>query len=137
MYQTYLAIGNLGADPEMRYTADGKAVTNFRMAINEGYGDRQSTFWVNVVAWEKTAEAVAEYVRKGGLVMIQGRWQMRTWTDKEGNERQTYEVVAHTVKFLSRPKQADGDEEEPAPRTRQEAPAREREERDELQKLPF
>jgi single-strand DNA-binding protein len=88
--------GHFGKDPELRYTETGKAVCNFRIAVNSGVGEKRTTEWLNCVAWAKTAEKVAEHGRKGKeIAIIGGRLQTRKWKDRDGNERDTTEVVAN------------------------------------------
>lgn len=91
-----LIIGNLGRDPEMRFTANGAAVTTFSVAVND-YEDR--TEWFSVVAWNKLAETCAQYLRKGRQVYIEGRMQTRSW-EQEGQKKYRTELVAQTVQFL-------------------------------------
>ena len=103
-------IGRLGQDPEMRFTANGRAVSTFNVAVNRNYttqdGERrEETEWVRVVAWAKLAELVSQYLTKGRQVYVEGRLQTRQWDDKEGQRRYTTEVVAQDVQFLDR---ADG-----------------------------
>ena len=105
-------IGNLGRDPEMRYTANGRAVANFSVAVNRKWTDQdgqthEDTEWVRVSCWEKTAENVAQYLGKGSLVYVEGRLQTRKYQDKEGNDRQSTEVVAQQVIFLDPPRGRD------------------------------
>ncbi|HJN92026.1 MAG TPA: single-stranded DNA-binding protein, partial [Dehalococcoidia bacterium] len=100
-------IGNLGADPEMRFTANGQAVSTFRVAVSRRYqtrdGERrEETEWVRCVAWAKTAELVSQYLTKGSQVYVEGRMQTRQWEDREGQRRYTTEVVANNVQFLDR-----------------------------------
>jgi single-strand DNA-binding protein len=100
-------IGNLGADPEMRFTANGQAVSTFNVAVNRRYqtrdGERrEETEWVRCVAWAKLAELVSQYVTKGSQIYVEGRMQTRQWEDKEGQRRYTTEVVANDVQFLDR-----------------------------------
>ena len=102
-----IVIGNLGRDPELRYTQSGQAVANFTVATNENWtnkaGEREErTEWHRVVAWGRVAELCAEYLAKGRTVYVEGRLQTREWEDKEGQKRQTTEVVAQTVQFLDR-----------------------------------
>lgn len=114
MFNKVIAAGYLGADPESRMTTNGKAVVNFRVGVTIGKDDR--TEWFSCVAWEKTAELVTEYLRKGSPVLIEGRLQTRKWQDKQGSDRYTTEVVADRVVFLPN---KDRDEETPAkPRRR-------------------
>jgi single-strand DNA-binding protein len=100
-----ILIGNLGRDPELRYTAGGQPVASFSVATNERWNDREGkpqerTEWHRIVVWGKTAENCANYLAKGRPVYIEGRLQTREWEDKEGQKRQTTEVVAQTVQFL-------------------------------------
>ncbi len=104
---TVQLIGRLGADPELRHTQGGKAVCNLRMAISNGR-DRDAT-WLDVVCWDKTAELVSQYKRKGDEVAVEGRLQVREWRDKDGNNRKSVEVVAFRVHFIG-PKSDGGGE---------------------------
>jgi single-strand DNA-binding protein len=102
-----ILLGNLGADPELRYTPAGRAVANFRMATNERWTDKEGekqerTEWHRVVAWGPTGEAVGEYLKKGRPVYVEGRLQTREWEDKEGIKRYTTEIIAQSVQFLGR-----------------------------------
>jgi len=108
-----ILIGNLGQDPELRYTQSGKAVTTFSIATNERFRTRDDEFrerteWHRIVAWEGTAERCARYLSKGNGCYVEGRLQTREWEDKEGVKRRTTEVVAQNVQFLGGPR-ADGD----------------------------
>jgi len=98
--------GHLGADPEMRYTPQGSAVTNFRVASNRSWKDRdgtahEDTEWFRVVAWDKLGEICNQYLTKGTRVYIEGRLQTRKWTDRDGQERYTSEIVAQDMIILS------------------------------------
>lgn len=101
-----ILIGNLGDDPEVKETKNGKHVANFRVATNTRWNDastgevKERTEWHRVVAWGKTAELVGEYLAKGRQVCVEGRLQTRKWQDDEGVERYTTEVVADHVTFL-------------------------------------
>jgi single-strand DNA-binding protein len=95
-------IGRLGRDPETRYTTGGKAVTNFSIAVDYGFGDKKTTSWIPVVAWEKTAELAQQYLGKGSQVAVTGRLQERSWQDKEGNKRTVLEVIAIGLDFLTK-----------------------------------
>ena len=102
-----ILIGNLGRDPELRYTAGGQPVASFSVATNERWNDREGktqerTEWHRIVVWGKQGENCANYLQKGRTVYIEGRLQTREWEDKEGQKRQTTEVVAQTVQFLDR-----------------------------------
>jgi len=101
-----MLIGNLGKDPEVRYTPGGQAVANFTIATNESWNDKQGqkqerTEWHRIVAWGKTAELCGEYLTKGRQVYIEGKIQTREWNNKEGQKQYTTEVVANQVLFLS------------------------------------
>ena len=101
-----ILIGNLGADPEVKYTGSGNAVTNLRIATSESWKDRNTgeqverTEWHNVVLYGRTAEVAGEYLRKGSQVYLEGRLQTRKWQDKEGQDRYTTEVVANEMQML-------------------------------------
>lgn len=100
-----ILIGNLGRDPELRYTQGGQAVANFSIATTERYSNREGerqerTEWHNIVTWGKTAENCAQYLSKGSSCYVEGRLQTREWEDKEGNKRRTTEVVAQLVQFI-------------------------------------
>jgi len=99
-------IGNLGADPEVRYTANGSAVANIRLATAESWRDKESgeqqerTEWHRVVFFSRLAEIVGEYLKKGSQVYIEGRLQTRKWQDRDGNDRYTTEIVANEMQML-------------------------------------
>lgn len=100
-----MIIGNLGADPEMRYTANGSAVTSFNVAANEQFTDRagarqEHTEWFSVVTWNRLAETCAQYLTKGRQVYVEGRLQTRSWDGQDGQKHYKTEVVAETVRFL-------------------------------------
>jgi single-strand DNA-binding protein len=100
-----ILIGNLGRDPELRYTQNGQAVANFTLATNESWTDKggekvERTEWHRVVAWGKVGELCAQYLSKGRTVYVEGRIQTREWEDKDGNKRSTTEINAQTVQFL-------------------------------------
>lgn len=102
-----LVIGNLGKDPEMRYTPSGQAVTNFTVATNRTWTDgdgqrREQTEWFNIVAWGKLAEIANQYLAKGRRVYVEGRLQTRSWEDAEGQKRYRTEVVANELIMLDR-----------------------------------
>lgn len=99
-------IARMGADPEMRYLPNGSAVTNLRLATNEGYKDKntgdfvESTEWHRVVIFGRLAEIAGEYLRKGRLVYIEGRLRTNKWTDQGGQDRYTTEIVANEMQLL-------------------------------------
>jgi single-strand DNA-binding protein len=100
-----ILVGNLGADPEVRYSSTGTAVANFRIATSENWTNKEGgketrTEWHRIVAFGKLAEICAEYLNKGKQVYVEGRLQSRSWEDKEGNKRWTTEVVANNVVML-------------------------------------
>ena len=102
-----MIIGNLGRDPEMRYTPSGQAVTQFTVATNRNYRDQQGewqkeTEWFRVVVWGQQGERAAEYLRKGSKVYVEGRLQTRQWEGQDGQKRYTTELVANTVTSLER-----------------------------------
>ena len=99
-------IGNLGADPETRYTPSGTAITNIRIAVSETWKDRNSgeqqerTEWVRVAAFNRLAEIMGEYLQKGSQVYIEGRMQTRKWQDDQGNDRYSTEIVCNDMQML-------------------------------------
>ncbi len=112
-----MIIGNLGRDPEMRYTPSGQAVTQFSVATNRNFRDPQGewqseTEWFRVVVWGDQGERVAEYLRKGHKVYVEGRIQTRQWEDQSGNKRYTTELIANRATSLER---RDRDGEPPFP----------------------
>ena len=102
-----ILVGNLGADPQIRYTPQGTAVANFSLATTERFnnknGERESrTEWHRIIAWGRLAEICNEYLKKGKQVYIEGRIQTRQWDDKDGNKRTTTEIVANNMVMLGR-----------------------------------
>jgi single-strand DNA-binding protein len=100
-----ILIGNLGADPELRYTSGGSAVADLRLATSRKYttkdgNSKEDTQWHRIVVWGKQAEHCKEYLSKGRQVYVEGRLQTRQWEDRDGNKRSTTEVVAERVQFL-------------------------------------
>ena len=98
-------IGNLGEEPELRYTGSGTAVCNMRLATNESYTDKngeevQNTEWHSLVAWGRLAEVCNEYLEKGSQVYFEGKLQTRSWEDRDDNTRYTTEVKAQEMMFL-------------------------------------
>ncbi len=132
-----ILIGNLGQDPELKYTPNGHAVSTFSIATTEGRKDKDGnwndhTEWHRVVTWNKTAETAGEYLKKGSQVYIEGRIQTRQWDDKEGVKRYTTEIVAQNLQMLGR--RSDG-----APAPTDDFPAEPNQESsgDESSDLPF
>jgi single-strand DNA-binding protein len=107
MFQQITLVGNLGRDPEMRYTPSGVPVASFSVATSKRYQSQdgqwqEKTIWFRVTAWRKTAETVSQYLTKGSKVLIIGELEEpRPWTDKEGNTQVSLEVTAQTIRFLS------------------------------------
>ena len=103
MLNRVILIGRTTADPEMQYTQSGIARTRFRLAVDRGFrsqqGERQTDF-INIVCWRRQAEVVAEYLKKGRLVAVEGRLQSRSFKAPDGQNRVMYEVLADTVRFL-------------------------------------
>jgi single-strand DNA-binding protein len=119
MYHTLILVGNVGRDPEMRYTPSGQPVTSFSVATNRQYtansGETvKETIWFRVTTWGKTAEVCNQYVKKGSKVLVEGRLTPdantggpRVWNAQDGTPRASFEVTASTVRFLS--SRGDGD----------------------------
>lgn len=113
MYHTVIIVGNLGRDPEMRYTPSGQAVTDLNVATNRQYTSSdgtqvKETTWFRVAVWGRMAEATSQYLRKGSRVLVEGRLNPdpatggpRVWTGQDGAARASYEVTGVVVKFLS------------------------------------
>jgi single-strand DNA-binding protein len=109
-----ILVGNLGRDPELRYTQSGQAVANFTLATNEKWKDREGnpqerTEWHRIIVWGKSGENCAQYLQKGRSVYVEGRLQTREWEDREGHKRTTTEINAQTVQFLGGRGGAGGD----------------------------
>ncbi|MGC9400777.1 MAG: single-stranded DNA-binding protein [Anaerolineae bacterium] len=122
-YQKIIIVGNLGGEPEMRYTPDGTPVTNFSVATNRRWTNPdgspgEETTWFRVTAWRRQAETVAQYLKKGRQVMVEGRMNPdratggpRIWTGQDGVARASYEVTAERVIFLQGGSREDEGEE--------------------------
>jgi single-strand DNA-binding protein len=101
-----IIVGNLGRDPETRYMPNGEAVTNIAVATTESWKDKQSgekkelTEWHRITFYRKLAEIAGQYLKKGSQVYVEGRLQTRKWTDKDGNERYTTEIIADSMQML-------------------------------------
>jgi single-strand DNA-binding protein len=99
-----MLIGNLGADPEMRYTANGSAITTFRIAVSRGFSmegeRREETEWFTIVTWNKLAELLGQHLQKGRKVFVEGRLTTRSWDGPDGQKRYRTEVIANQVLFL-------------------------------------
>jgi single-strand DNA-binding protein len=119
-YHTTIIVGNLGRDPEMRYTPSGQAVTSFSVAVNDDYtnnnGERvKRTIWFRISAWGKQAETCNQYLKKGSKVLVEGRITAdqatggpRIWTSQDGQPRASFEISATTVRFLSTRSDSEG-----------------------------
>lgn len=110
MINKVILVGNVGQDPEVRYTGDatnGAKVASLRLATTERYRDRngnlqEHTEWHSIVAWRNTADVIEKYVRKGTQLYIEGRLRTRSWDDQNGNKRYTTEIMADTLQLLGR-----------------------------------
>jgi single-strand DNA-binding protein len=115
MVNKAILIGRLGKDPEVRYTPDGAMVTNFNLATDEQWKDKngekvQKTEWHRIVTFGKLAEICGNYLVKGKLIFVEGRIQTRSWEDKEGVKRYTTEIVANNMQMLDSKGQNKADE---------------------------
>ena len=120
MFQTIILAGNLGRDPEMRYTPSGQAVTSFSVATNRQYTNNngetvKETIWFRISAWGKQAETCNQYLKKGSKVLVEGRLTAdaatggpRIWTGQDGSPRASFEVSSQTVRFLSSRSETEG-----------------------------
>ena len=115
-YNHVAMMGNLTKDPELRYTSGGAAVCNFGLAINRVYNDgdgekQEEVTFIDIVCWNKLAEAVAEYLHKGSPAFIDGRLKQNSWETEDGQKRYKHEIVARSVQFLSngKPEQDEGE----------------------------
>lgn len=140
MLNKIILMGRLGRDPEVRYTQSGTPVASFSLAVDRDFVDqatgRRPTAWIEVAAWNAKDKFVQQYFRKGQLAVVEGRLQIRDWTDKEGAKRRTAEVVADQIYFAGAktapPSEGNADERSlPAP------PAQEFMEQDDEGELPF
>jgi len=121
MYHTIIIVGNLGRDPEMRYTSGGQAVTNFNVATNRQYTSSdgtsvKETIWFRISVWGKQAESCNTYLKKGSKVLIEGRLVPdqatggpRIWNRQDGSPAAQYEISANTVRFLSSRGEVEGE----------------------------
>lgn len=120
MYHTIIIVGNLGKDPEMRYTPTGQAVTSFNVATNRQYTGSdgnmvKETIWFRVSVWGKQAESCSQYLKKGSKVLVEGRLTAdaatggpKIWTRQDGTAGASFEVSAATVRFLSSRGEGEG-----------------------------
>jgi single-strand DNA-binding protein len=128
-----ILIGNLGKDPELRYTPSGQPTASFSLATTEKWTDKngqrqERTEWHNIVVWGKLAELVNQYLKKGRSAYVEGRISTRSWDDRDGNKKYRTEIVAREIQFLGGPGQASSgdaaqDSPEPASKGGVEPPA--------------
>jgi len=111
MLNRIILMGRLTRDPELRRTQSGTAVTSFTLAVDRDFksqsGEKETDF-IDIVAWRNTAEFVSKYFTKGRMAVVEGRLQIRDWTDKEGGKRRSAEVVADNVRFGDSKRDAEG-----------------------------
>ena len=140
MLNKIILMGRLGRDPEVRYTQSGTPMASFSLAVDRDFVDqatgRRPTDWIEVAAWNAKAKFAQQYFRKGQLAVVEGRLQIRDWTDKEGAKRRTAEVVADQIYFAGAkaapPSEGNADE-----RSLPAQPAQEFMEQDDEGELPF
>lgn len=112
MLNKIILMGRLTRDPELRHTQSGTAVASFTLAVDRDFKDKatgeKSTDFIDVIAWRQTGEFVSRYFTKGRMAVVEGRLQIRDWTDKEGNKRRSAEVVADNVYFGDSKRDAEG-----------------------------
>lgn len=115
-----IVLGNLGQDPEVRYTNDGKAIANISIATSESYKDKNSgekvekTEWHRISAFGRLAEIMGEYLKKGSKVYVEGKIQTRKWQDKDGQDRYTTEIIASHMQMLDSRSQPGGNAQQQA-----------------------
>jgi single-strand DNA-binding protein len=117
-----MLIGNLGKDPEVRFTASGQAVASFSLATSEKFKGKsgeweERTEWHNITLWGKLAEISGEYLSKGKTIYVEGRLQTRKWQDKSGNDRYTTEIVGEKMQMLSPKGERSGGDSSSAPKS--------------------
>lgn len=112
MLNRIILMGRLTRDPELRHTQSGTAVASFSIAVERDFKDKQTgekaTDFIDIVAWRGTAEFVSRFFTKGSMAVVEGRLQMRDWTDKDGNKRRSSEVIADSVHFAGSRKDGGG-----------------------------
>jgi single-strand DNA-binding protein len=116
VFNKIILIGNLTRDPEVRYTPQGTSVCSFRIAVNHRYRQgneiKKETTFIDTVVFGKQADTCGQHLNKGSSVLVEGRLQERRWETEEGQQRSKYEIVAQTVRFLSRKPDVTGTAEE-------------------------
>ena len=105
-------IGRLTKDPELRYTKSNIAVANYSIAVNDGYGEKQQTQFINISTWGKSGEFVSKYFKKGQAIAIVGRLNNNNYEDKNGNKRYSLEVVTEDIEFIGNKKEEKVQQEE-------------------------
>ncbi|WP_226392904.1 single-stranded DNA-binding protein [Ructibacterium gallinarum] len=113
MINKAILMGRLTRDPELRHTSSGTPVCSFSIAIDNGYGDKRQTDFINCVAWNKTAEFVSNYFSKGKMIIVIGRIATRTWEGQDGKKNYATEVVASEVSFGESKRSQDGSSYQP------------------------
>lgn len=113
-YNQVILIGNVCADPELRYLQNGTPTTNFNLAVNEHFttknGEKKKeTLFIRVVVWNKLAELVTEYCKKGSPVLVSGKLKANEWTTKEGEKKKSIEVIANKIQFLDTTRKESAD----------------------------
>ncbi|WP_297200223.1 single-stranded DNA-binding protein [uncultured Flavonifractor sp.] len=112
MLNRIILMGRLTRDPELRHTQTGTAVASFTLAVDRDFKDRttgeKATDFIDIVAWRQTAEFVSRFFTKGRMAVVEGRLQLRDWTDRDGNKRRSAEVVAENVYFGDSKRDAEG-----------------------------
>ena len=121
-YQSITIVGNVGRDPEMRYTPTGKAVTNFSVAVNERRGEQDVATWFKVTCWNGLAETVNQYLTKGRQVLVEGRIAVESWSGRDGQPQSTLTITANTVRFLGRTTAGENSEDSEAEAEDEEIP---------------
>ena len=101
MFNQAILVGRLGRDPDTKATTKGTSVSNFSIAVDSGFGDKRRTEWFNIVAFGKLAEIVQKFLKKGSLVLVEGRIQIREYEYK-GEKKKSTEIIANTVQFLDK-----------------------------------
>lgn len=107
-FQTVVICGRLGKEPEMKYTANGVAVTTFSVAVGRKFNDREETEWFNVVLWDKLAETAGQYLQKGREVLIQGEMKTRNWQGQDGAKHYRTELIGRSMQFIGSKQDAGG-----------------------------
>ena len=116
MFNLVVLTGRLTADPELKTTSNGTSVVSFSIAVDRRYraGEERQTDFINIVAWRSSAEFISKYFKKGSLIGIEGSIQTRRYTDKNGNNRTAFEVIANNVQFVESKRDGAATNSEPA-----------------------